>query len=195
MFETDRLPPAWVKGCNRMDEVWVPSEFNRETFAQAGVAVDKLRVIPGCLDPAPYRALPEREPRQGAPFRFLTLFDWTLHKGWDVPAPRLPWKPSRAATTWSWCSRFVDAGLRRADGILRQAAAWVKEQLDHDLFIDPRIRFVHEHIPADAMPRFYREADAYVMPSRGEAGAGRISRRWPVACRPSAPAGAATRPS
>ena len=33
MFETDRISPEWVAACNRMDEVWVPSRFNVETFA------------------------------------------------------------------------------------------------------------------------------------------------------------------
>ncbi|HKB14505.1 MAG TPA: hypothetical protein VKF62_00485, partial [Planctomycetota bacterium] len=31
-FDTDRLPPVWAARCNRMDEVWVPSTFNVETF-------------------------------------------------------------------------------------------------------------------------------------------------------------------
>src|SRR5579871_6268168 len=56
MFETDRLPQDWVTACNRMDYIWVPSEFNRETFRQAGVAAEKLVVMPGCFDPAPFLA-------------------------------------------------------------------------------------------------------------------------------------------
>jgi hypothetical protein len=26
MYETDRIPASWVQRCNRMDEVWVPTE-------------------------------------------------------------------------------------------------------------------------------------------------------------------------
>ena len=37
MFETDRIPAGWVESCNRLDRIWVPSEFNRRTFAAAGV--------------------------------------------------------------------------------------------------------------------------------------------------------------
>src|SRR5207245_11541564 len=54
MFETDRLPEGWAEACNRMDAVWVPSEFNRQTFAFAGVDKERLRVIPGALDLTPY---------------------------------------------------------------------------------------------------------------------------------------------
>jgi hypothetical protein len=37
MFETAGLPEHLVKHCNAMDEVWVPTAFNRETFISAGV--------------------------------------------------------------------------------------------------------------------------------------------------------------
>eukprot|EP00966_Prymnesium_polylepis_P068427 1589688-Prymnesium_polylepis.2 len=45
MFETDSVPAEWVARCNRMDEVWVPTDFHRDTFAAAGVAAHKLVVV------------------------------------------------------------------------------------------------------------------------------------------------------
>ncbi len=36
-WPTDGLPGDWAARCNVLDEIWVPSEFNRETFAAAGV--------------------------------------------------------------------------------------------------------------------------------------------------------------
>ena len=38
MFETDRLPDGWVDRFNKVDEVWVPTEFHRDIFEGAGVA-------------------------------------------------------------------------------------------------------------------------------------------------------------
>src|SRR5258707_11601893 len=35
MYETDRIPTDWVAQCNVMDQIWVPSDFNLETFARA----------------------------------------------------------------------------------------------------------------------------------------------------------------
>ena len=46
MYETDRMPEPWVSICNSMDEIWVPSVFNIETFRRAGVKASKLHVIP-----------------------------------------------------------------------------------------------------------------------------------------------------
>ena len=39
MFEADRLPQHLVEHVNLFDELWVPSEFNRKTFASSGVTV------------------------------------------------------------------------------------------------------------------------------------------------------------
>src|SRR5207248_3888517 len=85
MFETDRLPPGWEGRLNAMDRIWVPSEFNRETFVRSGVDPDKIAVLPGAIDAAPFAAEVEPWPVPGEEtFRFLSVFDWTLHKGWDV---------------------------------------------------------------------------------------------------------------
>src|SRR5262249_14443026 len=42
MFETDRIPAGWAEKCNAMDEIWVPSSFNAETFRRAGVKEYKI---------------------------------------------------------------------------------------------------------------------------------------------------------
>jgi glycosyltransferase involved in cell wall biosynthesis len=49
-FETDRVPRDWVSKLNTQHRVWVPSPFNIETFARAGVKADKLRFVPEPLD-------------------------------------------------------------------------------------------------------------------------------------------------
>lgn len=59
MFETDSLPQHLVQHCNAMDEVWVPSEFNRKTFISAGaVAAAQEHVWP--RTPPPPRVVSPR---------------------------------------------------------------------------------------------------------------------------------------
>lgn len=41
MFETDRLSPERERRCNAMDEIWVPTEFHRQVFADSGVKANK----------------------------------------------------------------------------------------------------------------------------------------------------------
>ncbi len=49
MLETDRISLKWVHFCNAMDEVFVPSSFNLETFRNSGVVVP-MKIQPGGVD-------------------------------------------------------------------------------------------------------------------------------------------------
>ena len=115
MFETSALPSDWPAHCNGpwVDEIWVPSEFNRHTFASHGVEASKLHVMPQPIDLTLFDAastkpmalpgekpmsLPEADgtlpdaPREkgqegdaaAAPFVFLSVFKFEERKGWDV---------------------------------------------------------------------------------------------------------------
>ena len=49
-FGADRLPLQWIEPCRAMDEVWVPSEFHRQSFADGGIPAKNLRVMPSGVD-------------------------------------------------------------------------------------------------------------------------------------------------
>ncbi len=225
MFETDRLPAYWVSALNRpeIDVVCVPSEFNRESFARAGVAEEKLVVVPGCIGGEEYgRAevwtcgggdvrtrgsksdsavqgsgvrgqesdrTTEADPsgsssttravqgsgvrsqesdrttevdRSGSssttssssssssssmeagiarPYTFLSIFDWTLHKGWDVLLraflQAFAGRSDVALALKVWSSLGYGS-----EGMRAQAAEFAHRELGHDLLADPRIRWV-----------------------------------------------------
>eukprot|EP00456_Euglypha_rotunda_P051899 TRINITY_DN41881_c0_g1_i1.p1 TRINITY_DN41881_c0_g1~~TRINITY_DN41881_c0_g1_i1.p1 ORF type:complete len:173 (+),score=22.92 TRINITY_DN41881_c0_g1_i1:117-635(+) len=90
MFETDRLPQGWTERLNKMDEVWVPTNFHRKIFEEGGVESSKLIVIPEPVDvdfynpatttPILYPGLSSTETDR--PFVFLSIFKWEERKGW-----------------------------------------------------------------------------------------------------------------
>lgn len=100
MFETATLPKHLVTHCNQMDEIWVPTQFNLETFAASGVARSKLHVVPqgidtSFFDPEPATPLTlvqlgaqlclgSPHATMGKPYVFLAVFKWEIRKGWDV---------------------------------------------------------------------------------------------------------------
>lgn len=45
VWETDSLPKKWVKDINHLDEVWVPSTYNKEVFENSGVT-SHLKIVP-----------------------------------------------------------------------------------------------------------------------------------------------------
>ena len=73
LFETTALPTGWLPYLVGAAEVWVPTEFNRQTFRAAGVPATRLEKLPICLDPvsllAPCSELDIRANR----FRFLSV--------------------------------------------------------------------------------------------------------------------------
>ena len=85
MYETDSIPDGWRDYCEAMDEVWVPSTFNCETFASGGVTRERLHALPGGIDTDLFH--PDAEPfalpqRRG--FNFLSVFEWIDRKGADI---------------------------------------------------------------------------------------------------------------
>jgi glycosyltransferase involved in cell wall biosynthesis len=45
VWETESLPKKWVKNINELDEVWVPSTYNKEVFENSGVT-SHLKIVP-----------------------------------------------------------------------------------------------------------------------------------------------------
>ena len=173
-FETDRLPQEWVRACNKMDWVWVPSEFNRRTFVDAGVEASKLVVVPECLDTEPYGDLGRkletpklvRDLKKRASFTFLSVFDWTLHKGWDVLIQafleEFAGDPMVQLVLKVWSSNGY------AEEQIREQAEIVRRRFEDCTADISRVRLMMERLSQDGLIALYRAADAYVMPSRGE---------------------------
>ncbi|KAL4419515.1 hypothetical protein ABPG77_002301 [Micractinium sp. CCAP 211/92] len=191
MFETDRLSAEHVRRCNQMHEVWVPTEFQRRTFAASGVRPSKLHVVPepvdvDAFDPARHAPLPlplgtrvfgpawpHADAAGGgegghAPFVFLSVFKWEARKGWDV------------------LLRAFLTAFTAADNMLlllhtkpfhseadfpRQMEEWVRRELpalaEHWERL-PSVYVLGEHIQQVLYPRLFRSADAFVLPTRGE---------------------------
>jgi len=49
MFETNSIPFEWVNGCNKLDRLFVPTKFNKQTFSNAGVT-KPIDVLPFGVD-------------------------------------------------------------------------------------------------------------------------------------------------
>jgi glycosyltransferase involved in cell wall biosynthesis len=166
-FETDRIPDGWKERCNAFDEIWVPSKFNLETFANAGVAKHKLRVLQEGIDTSHFR--PGLEPlnipgAQG--FKFLSVFDWQMRKGYDVLL--------RAYCTEFRADEHVTLILKVST--VNQPFAQLVDLVSY--FIERKLRMKLEHspnivlmtgmLPHALFPRLYASADAFVLPTRGE---------------------------
>ncbi|HTI69014.1 MAG TPA: FkbM family methyltransferase [Candidatus Limnocylindria bacterium] len=171
MFETDTIPKGWAENCNRMDEVWVPSKFNVETFARAGVSRDKLIIMPGAVDaeffnPAHHAplALPNR-----ARYNFLSIFEWSSRKGWDAMLAAYLQEFSQEDDVCLYLRTYL---FSKPEGDPREALNRRIQAYVRTLNLGnkplPRIEILAEQVPNSQLPALYLACDCYLAPSRGE---------------------------
>jgi glycosyltransferase involved in cell wall biosynthesis len=166
-FETDRLPVGWLDACQAMDEVWVPSQFNRDVFAAEGVDEQKLKVLPEGVHAEIFR--PDVEPlniphRRG--FNFLSIFEWTQRK-----APELLLRAYLAEFKADEDVTLIIKTYARPDPraeILPRLVNFVEREMGLPLEKAPAIILLPGFMRNEDIPRLYRAADAFVLPSRGE---------------------------
>jgi glycosyltransferase involved in cell wall biosynthesis len=168
MFETDGLPDDWLPNLNAMDEVWVPGAFNAETFKNAGVTAS-IHVVPGGIDASVYRPglRPLRIPGTRGTV-FLSVFEWSFRKGWDVLLDA--W--AEAFSPGDDVSLVLRTRLARGSGI---QAATLDDEIDRYLAsrgtsrsdVAPII-VLERPLSFDELPRLYASADVFVSASRGE---------------------------
>jgi hypothetical protein len=158
MLEVDGLPEDWVYLCNKMDEVWVPSQFNVETFKASGVT-RPIHIIPQGINPHYYNPNIQGY-RASSRFTFLSVFAWGERK-----APEVMLKAYAKA-------------FSSHDNVLL-----VLKVFNHDLRVDVRAQIAalnlpdngapvaliyNQELPTAQMGSLYRSADCFVLPTRGE---------------------------
>jgi glycosyltransferase involved in cell wall biosynthesis len=82
---TDRLPEEWVERCGQAEQLWVPSEATAQACISSGIAPDRIRVLPPCVDAqryAPDGPIARLNGSRG--FNFLMSGPWSHRKGWDL---------------------------------------------------------------------------------------------------------------
>jgi glycosyltransferase involved in cell wall biosynthesis len=165
-FGTDRIPDGWSRRCNAMDEVWLPSEFNRETFAAAGVHADKLRVMRAGVDSQRFRPglLPFTIPHTRG-FNFLSVTNLEPSSGTDILLS-------------AYLNEFrldedvaLILNISKPDSTLEpiaQLAFFIERALGLKLDRTPPIIVLDNELSYFDYPRLYASAHAFVLPVRGQ---------------------------
>jgi|TARA_Y100000034_G_scaffold11008_1_gene11568 glycosyltransferase involved in cell wall biosynthesis len=173
MFEVDGIPKKWVGILRMCDEVWVPSTFNKKTFADSGVEKDKIQVMPLGVDTEHFK--PGAEPIKinninDDTFVFLSVFQWSIRKGWDVLIDAYLEEFDRDENVCLVLKTYeATPGDPICENIIRNCVLGIKKMIGdrkRDKF--PRILWYKDLIADQQMPSLYSAADAFVLPTRGE---------------------------
>ncbi|MGH9441857.1 MAG: glycosyltransferase, partial [Thermoanaerobaculia bacterium] len=159
MLEVDGFPREWVRQANRMDEVWVPTEFNRIGFLASGLK-RPVHKIPLGVDTNYFHPGVGGHPNPLGEFVFAANFEWGERK-----APSLLLEAFRDEFSEREPVRLLCKVINRDPSVsirdeirkleLRSAGG--------------RISFLlNLEFPYAQLPSFYRSADCFVSAGRGE---------------------------
>ncbi|MBI2862517.1 MAG: glycosyltransferase [Chloroflexi bacterium] len=158
MLEVDGVPADWVQLANLMDEVWVPSLFNVESFRSSGVK-SPIWVMPLGIDQRVFNPQAKAY-RTSAQFTFLSVFDWGERK-----APNVLFR--------AFANEFAahEDVLLLAKVTNRDASVnvhWEIERLKLPSGSAPICIMYNQQLPHRQLASLYRSADCFVLPTRGE---------------------------
>lgn len=158
MLEVTGVPREWVRQANKMDEVWVPSTFNLNTFRASGVTVP-IHIMPLGVDTNFFNPLIKRFPVTDH-YTFLTVFEWGERKAPEVLLKTFNQTFSKSDPVVLLCK----ANVTDPSVDIQRVIA------DLDLSPDGgRIEFIlNKYLPYHQIGSLYRSADCFVMTSRGE---------------------------
>jgi len=158
MLEVDGIPRNWVEQANAMDEVWVPSHFNKETFAASGVK-RPIKVMPLGVD-IDYFNPHIRSRRPGDRYVFLSVFEWGERKAPEVLLKAYNEEFSKADDV---LLLLKVTNTDPAVNIERQVQA-MRLKADRA----PIVMVLNQSVPSYQMGALYCSSDCFVLPTRGE---------------------------
>jgi hypothetical protein len=167
IFETDRIPYLWHLIVDQYDikELWVPTQFNKDTFITGGIPESKIQVLPVGIETDKYS--PDIEPAQikgSRGFNFFTMMDVKICKGFDILLDAYFQEFSHkddVALIFKGYSGGIDPHQQRA---IKDIIQNFKQKNKSSA----RILFIGGNVDDDIMPSLHKLASCYVLPTRGE---------------------------
>ena len=162
MWETDTLPDIWVKQCNDMDAIFVPSQWNKDVFEGSGVTVP-IHIVHAGIDEEEIKDFSPRTSSEK--FKFYSIFQWISRKNPDVLL--------RSYFAEFEGHRDVELILKTykktkgAGGVdIHQEIAQIKE--DMGLKDYPDVRVISDLLSDAQIRELHEEADCFVLPHAAE---------------------------
>jgi glycosyltransferase involved in cell wall biosynthesis len=158
MLEVTGIPPAWVEQANALDEVWVPSQFNKETFASSGVN-RPIEVMPLGVDVDYFHPFIQSR-KFSDRFVFVSVFEWGERKA-----------PEILLQAYNQEFSSSDDVLLLLKVVNNDPAVNVERRVDAMRLASDRapvVMVVNQNVPSYQMGSLYCSCDCFVLPTRGE---------------------------
>ena len=169
MMETEeKVHPSLAASMKSAQEIWVPSEWNKETFVNGGVTKN-IKVMPLAIDETLYAPA---EPRifwdfPTKSYVFLSVSTWIWRKGYDVllKAYAKAFNADDDVSLIIFTHVPLAESKKYTDIIRRDIADMAIKKLDGVL---PNLTVVTSFLGASVSPLIYNSANCFALFSRGE---------------------------
>lgn len=159
VWEATRQPKDFFERLMQMDELWVPSGWQRDMTIEQGYPAEKITVVPEGVDGETFKPLKKTAKKSGEPFRFAIFGRW---------------EPRKATTEMigAFLTEFakdeqVELILSVDNQFARDGMNTTEERLAHYGFNDPRIKVLH--FPSrEEYVKLLQTVDVFVSCSRSE---------------------------
>lgn len=173
VFEVSGIPDDWVVKLNLCDEVWTPTTFNRDVFASSGVDKNIIKVLPQGVNAAKFQPTTTPIKFDGIAddtFVFLSVFQWTIRKGWDVLLDAYFEEFDKSENVCLVIKTYeAQPGDPDADRVVNGGIQYVKDLIgDRKKDNFPALLWYKKLVPDNMMPSLYEACDSFVLPTRGE---------------------------
>lgn len=168
IYETDRVPYVWseiINQTNRINEVWVPTEFNKNSFIKGGIPEKMLHVVPLGVDEKVYN--PDVQPlniRNRPAFAFLSVMDLKECKGYDVLLNAYLKEFSDKDDCCLILKAYSGGVEEKHKERVRDTIRYYRKKTNSTA----NLMFLGDNIEFSKMVSLYRSADCFVLPTRGE---------------------------
>lgn len=166
VWETSKIHPIWTDACNRVDEVWLPCDWNMNVFKDSGVSTPLFKV-PHAIDVPDLDKITDFN-LQGIPqglFVFYSIFQWQERKN-----------PYGLLTAYSAEFSGVDDVVLLLKTYRHDHASdkeFIKELiLEHRKYMNldhyPKLFLLVQNMSAEDMLALHKRGDCFVLLQRSE---------------------------
>jgi len=163
VFETDRIPKAWIPFCNTMDAIISPSVFNKEIFESREEMKTPVYVVPnGIASDFNINVKPLDE--FSDKFNVVSVGLMQNRKGFDVLINSFLYTFANVQNARLIIKVYSDS--EQEISALKNLIANIRQH--HQAFA-PEVNIISAYLKYPVMARLFKSADLFVMPTRGEA--------------------------
>lgn len=160
VWETTRQPDQFFEKLKEFDQIWVPSEWQRQCTIEQGISEDKIKVVPEGVDTETYRPKNRVISRPvDRPFRFILVGRWEYRK-------------ATREIIETFVSTFnegqnVELLLMVDNPFSSDGLTSTEQRLEKFGISDKRIKVLH-HLEKEEYVETLKSADVFISCARGE---------------------------